>query len=71
MVLELTLSVQTNFSEIKRDLKKFQRSQQQLMINPDPELVHSENSNQTNSNQVHEITVVSNPAYGLEAIEQS
>ena len=59
------------FSEIKRDLKKFQRSQQQLMINPDPELVHSENSNQTNSNQVHEITVVSNPAYGLEAIEQS
>ena len=59
------------FSEIKRDLKKFQRSQQQLMINPDPELVHQENSDQTNSNQVHEITVVSNPAYGLEAIEQS
>ena len=59
------------FSEIKRDLKKFQRSQQQLMINPDPELVHQENSDQTNPNQSHEITVISNPGYDLETIEQT
>ena len=59
------------FSEIKRDLKKFQPSQQQLMINSDHELVPQENSDQTNPNQSHEITVISNPAYNLETIEQS
>ena len=63
------------FSEIKRDLKKFQPSQQQLMINSeinsDHELVHQEDSDQTNPNQSHEITVISNPAYNLESIEQS
>jgi len=59
------------FSEIKRDLKKFQRSQQQLVINSDHELVHQENSDQTNSNQSHKITVISNPTYNLETIEQS
>jgi serine/threonine protein kinase len=63
------------FSEIKRDLKKFKPSQQQLMINSemnsDHELGHQENSDQTNPNQSHEIIVVSNPAYDLETIEQS
>ena len=57
------------FSEIKRDLKKFQCSLQQLMIIPDPELVHQENSDQTNQNQNHEISVISNPAFSLETIE--
>ena len=55
------------FSEIKRDLKKFQRNQQQLMINSeinsDHVHVHQENSDQTNPNQNHEITVISNPAF--------
>ena len=59
------------FSEIKRDLKKFQPSQQQLMINSDNEHVNQENSDHTNTNQSHEITVISNPAHNLETIEQS
>ena len=58
------------FSEIKKDLKKFQSSQQQLMVNPGHELVHQENSDQTKSNLVHEIKVISNPAYDLETLEQ-
>ena len=41
------------------------------MINSDHELVHQKNSDQTNLNQSHEITVISNPAYNLETIEQS
>ena len=59
------------FSEIKRDLKKFQSSQQQLIKNSDHRHAHQENSDQTNPNQSHEITAVSNPAYGSETIEQS
>ena len=56
------------FSEIKRDLKMFQSNQQQSMISSDH--VHQENSDQTNPNQGHEITLMSNPAYGLETDEQ-
>ena len=63
------------FFEIKRDLKKFQTSQQQLVINSemnsDNEHDHHENSDQTNPNQSHAIIIVSNPAYDLETIEQS
>ena len=63
------------FLEIKRDLKKFQTSQQQLVINSemnsDNEHVHQENSDQTNPNQSHEMTIISNPAYNIERIEQS
>ena len=39
-------------------------------INSDNEHVNQENSDQTNPNQSHEITVVSNPAYNPETIEQ-
>ena len=40
-------------------------------INSDKERVHQENSDQTNLNQSHEITLISNPAYNFETIEQS
>ena len=56
------------FSEIKRDLKMFQSNQQQSMRSSDH--VHQENSDQTNPNQGHEITLMSNPAYGLETDDQ-
>ena len=59
------------FLEIKRDLKKFQPSQQQLNKKSDYGHAHQENSDPKNPNQSHEISVISNPAYDLETIEQS
>ena len=58
------------FNEIKRDLKMFRSNQEQSMISSDRVHVHQENSDQTNPNQGHEITLMSNPAYGLETDDQ-
>ena len=58
------------FNEIKRDLKMFRSNQEQSMISSDHVHVHQENSDQTNPNQGHEITLMSNPAYGLETDDQ-
>ena len=58
------------FYEIKRDLKMFRSNQEQSLISSDRVHVHQENSDQTNPNQGHEITLMSNPAYGLETDDQ-